>query len=251
MGAAPKHNPEGDDEAESEISSAFGHSSKKVEEGEGPWLVSYADLMTLLMGFFALIASMSTISKEKLDKVKESAAETFGAKYEKPYEKLGQDIADFIKANHLEDKVQVSISSNGAELTFTGTMFFESGDFIVKNEAKEIMGQLAVIIKNQPHKYKALIEGHTDSAPISHPIIASNWELSGIRAARIAQIFEGVGFLRNQLTIIGWGDTRKVANDTNTDGSLNPQISAKNRRVVLRVYDPLITDDPVRGQNTN
>ena len=53
----------------------------KKDEGEGPWLVSYADLMTLLMGFFALIASFSKPDVKAFEEVKKSAAERFGGSY--------------------------------------------------------------------------------------------------------------------------------------------------------------------------
>ena len=225
----------------------MGHHKKPAEEGEGPWLVSYADLMTLLMGFFALIASMSTIDTQKLESVKESTAEAFGTEYEKPYEKLAQEIEKFIKENHLEDKVQVTISPNGAEMTFTGTMFFDSGDFKVKQDAADIMAMLAQIIKSQPEPFKALIEGHTDGATMSHPILSSNWELSGVRAARIAQIFERKGFKKDQLTIIGWGETRRIASEVKADNSQDYEGMSKNRRVVLRVYDSRVSNDPVQS----
>lgn len=219
---------------------------KKGEEGEGPWLVSYADLMTLLMGFFALVSSMSTPSKENIEKIRESATIAFGGKYEKPYKDLGVALLKVIKDNKLEEQVQVNIDVQGITLTFKGTMFFESGEFIVKPDAVKLMDTLAGVIKSQPKAYKALIEGHTDSVPISAGIIASNWELSGLRAARIAQLFENKGFGRNQLTIIGWGDARPLVPNTDEKGNPIPINMLKNRRVVIRVYDDKISDNPYR-----
>jgi chemotaxis protein MotB len=222
------------------------HPAKKGEEGEGPWLVSYADLMTLLMGFFALISSMSVPDKQKMEKVKESAIEAIGGKYEKPYEGLSQALQKFIIENDLQSVVVIKRTAQGVEMTFTGSLFFESGDFIVKEPAANLMDKLASVIKKEPTAYKVLIEGHTDSVPISHPIISSNWELSGVRASRIAQIFEGAGFQKSNLTIIGWGDTRPATAEIDPSGQVIPDSRAKNRRVVLRVYDSTISDDPVR-----
>lgn len=220
--------------------------AKKVEEGEGPWLVSYADLMTLLMGFFALISSFSSVDQKEFEKVKESASEAFGGEYQTPYKELGEALEKFIKESGLEEQVQIKVSASGVELTFTGTLFFDSGDFVVKPEAADLMSQLAAEIKKLPQNYKALIEGHTDSAPIRHPIIASNWELSGLRASRVAQLLEKNGFNKESLTIIGWGETRPLLPDTDKAGQAIPENMAKNRRVIMYIYDPKQTNDPVR-----
>lgn len=246
MSAAPKahenYPPEAhhDDDDDHEIKII------KKEEGEGPWLVSYADLMTLLMGFFALISSMSSPDTKKYEKMKEMSAEAFGEKYEAPYDKLGESLKKFIENEHLNDKVKFEVTLDGVKLTFEGTLFFESGDFQVKPEAAELMLKLAETIKKEPTSYKALIEGHTDSVPISHPIVSSNWELSGIRAARIAQIFNAKGFDNKSLTIIGWGATKPLVPDFDENSNPLPENMAKNRRVVLRVYDSKVTPDPVR-----
>lgn len=246
----PAPGPAGEEHSNSQHDdSDFMHGgAKKAEEGEGPWLVSYADLMTLLMGFFALISSMSTPDKGKFDAVKESASESFGGKYERPYEGLSESLQKFIIENGLQEMVLIKRSIQGVEMTFTGTLFFDSGDFVVKERASDLMLGLAGVIKNEPKPYKVLVEGHTDSIPISHPIISSNWELSGLRASRIAQIFEGAGFKKDQLTIIGWGETRPVVPERDPAGQVIPEALAKNRRVVVRVYDSTISDDPVRQE---
>lgn len=212
---------------------------KKAEEGEGPWLVSYADLMTLLMGFFALIASFSKPDAKEFDKVAAAASEYFGGEYQAPYEGLAQSLRRVIKENELEGQVNLNVGSEGIVMTFTGTLFFDSGGYKVKTEAVGLMDKLIKTVKTETRSYNAMIEGHTDSVPINDPIIASNWELSAIRAARIAQLFEAQGFRKDQLTIMGWGETRPVASNDNDDGSPNVTNRSKNRRVVLRIYKDL------------
>jgi chemotaxis protein MotB len=214
-------------------------SPKKGEEGEGPWLISYADMMTLLMGFFALIASFSKPDAKEFDKVAAASSQYFGGKYEAPYEKLGQSLMRTIKENKLEDQVKIEVGPGGVTMTFTGTLFFDSGDYKVKPDAIDLMDKLSATIKKTGTVYMVMIEGHTDDAKITHPIIASNWELSGIRAARIAQLFENKGFDKKQLTIMGWGETKPVVDNFNADGTPNVDNRAKNRRVVIRVYKDL------------
>ena len=224
-----------------------GH-TKKGEEGEGPWLVSYADMMTLLMGFFALISSFSKPDAKEFDKVAAASSKFFGGKYEAPYEKLSQSMNKVIRENKLEDNVKIEVGPDGVEMTFTGTMFFDSGGIKVKEEAAELLNKLSSAIKKETSNFSAIIEGHTDNAPINHEIIASNWELSGIRAARIAKIFENNGFSKKQLTIIGWGETRPIVSNENPDGTPNIENRTKNRRVVIRVYKEL--ENKASSRNT-
>lgn len=211
------------------------NSSKKVEEGEGPWLVSYADMMTLLMGFFALIASFSKPDVKEFEKVQESATERFGGEFQKPYQGLSDKIKKIVKENDLDKKVKVIREADGVTVKFDGMIFFNSGEFVVKNEGKDVVDKLLGALKKEIPSHKVLIEGHTDNIPISHDIIASNWELSGIRAARLAQIFEVHGFTKQQLTIVGWGETKPEVPNQNKQGQPIPENQAKNRRVIVKI----------------
>lgn len=218
---------------------SFGHHAKKGEEGEGPWLVSYADMMTLLMGFFALIASFSKPDQQEFEKVKQAATEYFGGEYEQPYQELEETLKDIVKKENLQEKVSVQSDATGVSLTFTGTFFFDSGEFVVKPEASSVVEKMVIAINKNAKGYDAIIEGHTDPRPISHPIVASNWELSAIRAARVAKIFEAHEFKKEQLTIMGWGETKPQFANLNKDGSPNLENQAKNRRVVIKIFKPL------------
>jgi chemotaxis protein MotB len=213
------------------------HAGKKVEEGEGPWLVSYADLMTLLMGFFALIASFSKPDIKAFEAVKKSAAEKFGGTYSEPYQKVEKAIYDAIRAKGLQDKVSVSRAVDGVTLKFDGKTLFDSGEFIIKDEGVSVLNVIVTAIQADITKYKMIIEGHTDNVPMSHPIIASNWELSAIRAARIAQLMEGRSFKKEQLTIQGWGETKPEVPNLDSTGQPIIENQAKNRRVIVKIFE--------------
>lgn len=215
---------------------SHGGEPKKAEEGEGPWLVSYADLMTLLMGFFALIASFSKPDAKEFEKVQESATQQFGGEFKKPYQELADKLEKIVQQNNLKEQVKVTRAADGVTVKIDGTLFFNSGEFVVKSEGRNVIDKLLVNLTKEIPTHKALIEGHTDNVPIAHSIIASNWELSGIRAARIAQLFENYGFGKSQLTIMGWGETKPEVPNTDANGTPIPENQAKNRRVLLKIY---------------
>lgn len=210
--------------------------AKKGEEGEGPWLVSYADLMTLLMGFFALIASFSKPDIKAFEEVKKSAVEQFGGQYKAPYEELEAKVVAAVNSQGVQDSVKVSRGADGVTIKFDGKTLFDSGEFVVKTQGAQIVHGIILAIQKDVHEYKAILEGHTDNVPISHNIIASNWELSALRAARIAQILEADGFQKEQLIIQGWGETKPEAANLDSAGQPIAENQAKNRRVIIKIY---------------
>jgi chemotaxis protein MotB len=211
--------------------------AKKPEEGEGPWLISYADLMTLLMGFFALIASFSTPDVKKFEEVKKSAAERFQGEYKEPYKELEGQVKEALKQQIAEGKVKVTRASDGVSIKFEGKSLFNSGEFVVQPEGAETVHAITKTIQSEIGKFKVVVEGHTDNVPITHPIIASNWELSAIRAARIAQLMVTDGFKNEQVTIQGWGDTKPEVPNTDESGVAIPANQAANRRVILKISE--------------
>lgn len=214
-----------------------GFHTKKTEEGEGPWLISYADLMTLLMGFFALIASFSTPDVKKFEEVKKSAAQRFSGEYKEPYKELEAKITEALKQQIAEGKLKVTRGSDGVTIKFEGKSLFNSGEFVVQSEGAASIHALTKSIQADIGKFKVVVEGHTDNVPITHPIIASNWELSAIRAARVAQLMVSDGFKNEQMTVQGWGDTKPEAPNTDQSGVAIPANQAANRRVILRISE--------------
>lgn len=209
----------------------------KHEDTEGVWLISYADLMTLLMGFFALMSAMGNYDTEEFTKTAESAALYFGGDVVKPYEKLGQSIQNVVNAEGLGDQVKVTVSKTDLTITFEGTLFFSSGSFDLRSKASELMEKLLVILDKEAKDKKFLIEGHTDDNPINQGIIASNWELSSLRANAVARLFEKFNFKRSQILTIGLGDTRPILPNRDKDNNPIKENQDQNRRVVIVVTD--------------
>lgn len=207
----------------------------KHEDSEGIWLLSYADMMTLLMGFFALMTAMASFDNQKFEEVSKGTAEHFGGEVDQTYEKLGKELEELIKAQGLEDKVKISVKRTEVAVTFEGTLFFDSGSVALKDSAQSLMDQIIMLLSQKASDNKFLIEGHTDDIPISSGLIASNWELSSLRAAAVARLFEGQGFDREHIMTIGWGETRPLVPNRSPKGQPLVDNQAKNRRVIMKV----------------
>lgn len=204
---------------------------------EGVWLISYADLMTLLMGFFALMASMANFDEQTFNAVGEATAEYLGGEVDQPFEEVGEKIQKLIEEKQLAEQIKLDIQKTKLEIRFEGTLLFGSGDYGLKPYADELMNEIAKILGEEASNKKVLIEGHTDDSPINKGLIASNWELSSLRSNRVARLFEAYGFKQDQILTLGFGATRPVAPNRTPAGEIIPENQAKNRRVILKVMN--------------
>ena len=207
----------------------------KAEEGEGPWLVSYADLMTLLMGFFALMLSFSKFDDQKAEEMRQHSVALFGGEYQKPFEQLKNQIQLVIEAKGLSEQVTVESNARGVGITFRGTVFFDVGSVSPRSEAEDLLKELAPVIKKEAPGFYILIEGHTDDTPISQGVVASNWELSSLRASSIVRFFEREEFDRTRLMAVGWSDTKPAVKNRDELGVPDLDNQSANRRVVIQI----------------
>ncbi len=213
------------------------HGGGGHEEGHGEeWLISYADLMTLLVGFFVILLSFANVDEEKMAEAAQSVTKEFGGAYVSPYAELTEQIKGQVEKLGMGDQITVKTKPNGVEIAFLGTAFFESGSADFKGEARDLFDKFIPTIKEQNQKFDITIEGHTDDVPLSHTgFIKNNFELSSLRACRVLDYFKQLGFDEKTLTAIGYGETRPIAPNRDENGVAIPQNQAQNRRVVIKL----------------
>jgi chemotaxis protein MotB len=205
------------------------------EDGEGNWIVSYADMMTLLCVFFVLMYSLSTPDPKKYEEVKKQTVQYFGGVYKEPFKELLQKIQAVIQEKGLDNLVKVEADETGVSATFQGTVFFDSGKTELLAQGADTLTKVAAVIKQEAPGLKIVVEGHTDDVPVSTGQFPSNWELSGSRASRVIRMFEQMGFDRKLLTATGLSDTRPLLPNRDAQGVSIPANQAQNRRVILKI----------------
>ncbi len=205
------------------------------DAGESIWLLSYADLMTLLVGFFALLLSFSKIDVESFEKVRKETTEIFGGEYQKPFQKLKDELKDNVKLQGLNDKAVFDELEKGLSITFRGSVFFDSGSADLKPEAIELLKKVIPTIKKQNTQFNVVVEGHTDDNLIKSDKFPSNWELSSNRASAVLRLFEENGFPKTKLRAIGFADTLPVVPNRASSGEISPENQSQNRRIVIKL----------------
>lgn len=219
-------------------------SGKKHDSGhdESNWLISYADMMTLLCVFYIMLFSMSKMNTPEFEKVKKEVAEQFGAEYKSPTQDLTQQVTQILKESGVEEQAAVTSDGVSVSIAFHSTLFFGTMSAEISDEGKSVLQKLIAGISKGPDgkdpAYKVVVEGHTDPQQVVGGMFPSNWELSSARATRVVRLFLDQGFSAKNLLAIGYADTHPVAESRNSDGSWNMENLAKNRRVVLRVMLP-------------
>jgi len=220
------------------------HDEEHYEEVNEKWLVSYADLMTLLFGFFVLMYSMSSIDQKKFAETARSATERFGGdetkefggSYQDPTENLDRALAKEIKAlPGLSDEVEVKKGHMGLEINFRGKVLFGSGSSTLSPVGQKLLTELGKQIHSMNDTFEVRVEGHTDDVPIATAQFPSNWELSASRAIEVIKLFREVGISDKRLEAIGYADTRPIAENRSPAGVVNPDGMALNRRVMIRI----------------
>lgn len=220
------------------------HQQRRSRTGHvDDWLMTYADMITLLLCFFAIFLSVS-IRKQRTEhrppaiKVRSEAprittnnvsSETDGA----PSASL-QEIA-----KRLQSQGPSSIQEEGDRITtlqMSSGALFASGSAALSDSGRTILKDVAINIDSDRYKdYQVTVEGHTDDTPINTIQFPSNWELSTARAAAVVQFFLQLGIPAQRLRAAGYADTYPVAPNRDAEGKSIPENQAKNRRVVIKL----------------
>lgn len=227
-------------------------------DGGGGWLVTFSDLMTLLLAFFVLLFSMSSINEAKyealinsiqnaltgtngptifnqfIDQSEDSAAigdldinietDKTNLEEEQPTaEELKDVVSDFLANEGLNSEVAIHIVEEGILLDVKENIFFDLGKAEIKPESIETLSRLGMLFKEFDDPIRVI--GHTDNIPINTGQYPSNWELGASRACAITRYYIRQGFDPTRFVCSSYGDTKPI--DTND----TPEGRLQNRRV--------------------
>lgn len=208
------------------------------DEGGEDWLVSYADMMTLIACFFILMMAFA-----HFDPVGFSAkAEKFSKAFRKDKNKSSsiklQEITEEVAKHDLKDRAKISLKQGELIVTFSTSTLFKNGKHVLTSDADKMLDSLVDVIKITNPSYRILIEGHADDS-LKNTNFQTQWELSVARAAYIAKKFENYGFPKDRIVPIGRGNSRLIVDSLDKEGKRVEKKARLNRRVVVRLLEPV------------
>jgi chemotaxis protein MotB len=196
------------------------------------WLVSYADLITLLFIFFALMLSISVVSKNKL----ELLSHEFNQKSSSSLSELKAHLDKEIQKENLQTAISTGMTDEGLQVQFNERVLFALGEAALSPEGIKALDKLTTVLKSVESQFSLAVEGHTDNRPIHTAAFPSNWELSSTRAVNVLHFLASRGISEKKMMVRAYADTRPIVLPSNTPNSNPTDVSALNRRVTLLVF---------------
>jgi chemotaxis protein MotB len=250
------------------------HHEEEEHENHERWLITYADMITLLMVLFIVLFSISQVDLAKFTKFKaglaefgngsslleleeggllsepqlaglseaeralaeEQAAAAAAARERSALEEAKAQITDQLALAGLDQVARFRFEARGLVVTIvTDQVLFAPGSADLTAEGRAILDVVSDALAPLPNRLA--IEGHTDSVPISTDRFPSNWELSTARATSVLRaLVAGHGIDAERLSAAGYADQRPLGSNATVDGR------AQNRRVEIVVLSTTSRD---------
>jgi chemotaxis protein MotB len=242
---------------------------KKKKHGEAHenaerWLLTYADMITLLMLFFIVLWSMSQVDQEKYQKVSEALENVLGggdlgifnwnggkpspgmldgtprqtARPSTQRSGTGKVAAggasallsramSVLQSLIKDGTARVSEDERGTTVTIAADVGFAADSSRLGPEGSRVVQQIADMLAQIPNK--VVVEGHTDAATRASGI--DDWELSAMRALAVRSALETYGVAPERMSATAYGSTKALRSNNTPEGR------AYNRRVEILIVN--------------
>lgn len=233
-------------------------SKREESESSERWLLTYADMITLLMAFFIMMYSMSVLNLSKFRQAAISIRSGFGgivrgqgksvfgssgmfASKPSPIEgdtagvnwSLLRPLMNYISDSSSENlDINIGEDPRGIVITVrSDKMLFDPGSAEIRHRAEPVLDEISKVIEKVNNEVR--VEGHTCDLPPRKSRFQDNWELSGVRAANVVRylLYEH-GLDASRFSVAGYGSGRPICpNDSEYHRK-------KNRRVEIVILRP-------------
>ena len=230
----------------------------ECEECLPAWLAAFGDLMSLLLCFFVLLLSMSSMDAKKISEaigslsgamsVLEGGTQTEISKkrmlmstpidsQDETSEEVNRIQQAVMDANEMMEKghgsnISLEEAQEGFVIEMPASLLFKSGSATIESEdALLFLKRVALIVEELPNDTRVSVQGHTDNQhPGENSIFKDNWELSSFRAIAVLQELLKDGVKPNRISASGFAEFKPLATNATESGR------EKNRRVELHFY---------------
>lgn len=244
---------------------------KHQEESEADerWVISYADLVTLLFGFFILLYATADQNIAKFESLARGLSDAFNVPVNEGISDgtplfdggtglvpggndprnavISSDllfVRNFIEQRSLSEglvgKIVVSQEADGISIRLADNLIFPTASADLRPDALPLLDIAAAAVVRLRREVR--VEGHTDNVPVTTERYPSNWELSSARATAVLRYVVDEGNVDPAMIFAaGYGEHRPVASN------LTPEGRALNRRADLIILYPPVRFDLTPG----
>lgn len=215
------------------------------------WIVTYGDLMTLLLTFFVLLLSFSAIKMDSFRAAMGSLREALGVfqgsqsvlyapadvtsniPTKAEILKATAEIRALLRERNLEKMVEMELTGEGIRFKLNSSLLFGSGRAELNADVFDLMENIGYLTNR--FATKVIVEGHTDDLPLTGGIFKSNWGLSAARAVSVVNFLSNLSNTKKDIFQVSAFSEYKprVTNDS-------PENRALNRRVeiMIKLHNP-------------
>lgn len=246
---------------------------KVKKENNDRYIITYADLLTLLLAFFVILYALSDPREDEIEKLGDYFESVLNPKTEQieltnssklsertvrqplseeernmmqsvkeqsNLRKMKVELDEKIESLKLGDHIRTQIEEEGLKITLTNDILFDSASAKVSNNKSfKLINNIGEMLINYENPIS--VEGHTDDLPINNNQYESNWELSTDRALSVLKIITNNNNINpNRLSSTGYGEYSPIVeNVTEKDRSQNRRVEI----IVKRMYlDDMLKD---------
>jgi chemotaxis protein MotB len=198
---------------------------QKVETaGMMRWLLTYADMITLMLALFIILFAMSTISKVKVQSFAKSVSGGFDNVWSVNQPPAGgtsgahafsspsavptvqRELQKYIEQNNLQSQVQLRMDHRGLVITLlSDKSYYDEGSAQLRPQTMRILDEVDLFLKKNENLIR--VEGNTDDVPIHTALYPSNWELSTARAVNVVRyLVERDKLAPTRISAAGYGE---------------------------------------------
>jgi chemotaxis protein MotB len=195
--------------------------------GRDRWMVSYLDVLTILLILFVAMAAQTLQNSQK----KPAPAPTpVAAPVTAPVIQGPSAVLAAIKLQLEQSKLDVQLDSRGVVVSLPQALLFAPGEDRINAGGLATVSAIGDVLTRIPNNVSLV--GHTDAVPIHSRRFANNWELAAARGLRLLELLSSrYGIAESRLSVESFGSyDPKSSNDT-------PGGRASNRRVEIVILD--------------
>ncbi len=222
---------------------------EEKKSNAGGWMVIFADLLALLLTFFVLMFSMSSVQVSKWQAMVTSLSENLNPEraniQDEDWNKIDEALVFeetalslvYLK-NIFEEKLSrdpiltrstVTVLDDRLSISLPADLIFELGQAQLEPDARAAMLELGAALSSIDNEI--IVVGHSDLEPISGRFYPTNWELSLVRAISIAQLIKSGGYM---------GDVEAYGNGSSRFKFLDETIPLDERYHLARRVDVIV-----------
>lgn len=228
------------------------------------WLLTYADMITLLLALFIVLFAISAVNVSKFHTLKEALSAAFSSKIlnggesvieggastsqspalteagaltghqsaavqaeEDQFQHLKAQLDAYAKSHGFSESIETTITARGLIIRLlTDRVLFDSGSATLKPQATPLLDEISSLV-NLDRSHPISVQGNTDDVPISTSRYPSNWDLSVARATGVVRFMIGHGVTARRLEATGVAGERPIATNSTAGGR------SRNRRVEI------------------